>query len=629
MFCGKCGRQNDDNAKFCIGCGQPLNAAAPAQAAAPVNAGAPAQAAAPVNATAPAQGAAPVNAGAPAQGAAPVNAAVQPKNAAPKKQLPVKTLIIAAAAAVAFIIAIVVIAIVAINAGKTINLDKYLTIEASGYDGYGNAKVTIDWDAIEAKYGKKLSFTAKAKKEYGDWLSLTSPMELLESYVSVSLEQYNNLSNDMEVAYTWNVDEELKDYVKCKVKYKDSTYVVSGLEEIGTFDAFEDLSVSFTGTAPNGCISMEYTGSELSYYDFQASQIDGLCNGDTVTITINGSDMSYYAQNLGKVPASLEKQYTVEGLPEYVGSYASLTEDFLNNAKSEAEDSIYAYAANSYNTATSLTDLQYAGYVFDYIKDGSGYVNYYNDLYVIYTGTVSNSEGSFAATKVYFPVRFTNILLADGTLSYEDNRGVCGSTYFGNSWYSTRGYINPLICYMEIVEANRDYYTAECGDGFEVYAEYETISQLSDISEEYKQALYADAQDQILSYIANSYNGGSTATDLAVKGEYLLLAKTQGTDFRNNNRYVVVYSATVSNSQGKFETTTVYFPVEYDGIVKLPGDEYMTTASVGMLGYSTFADSWYNTKGYIDGTQMYSDIVTSNRENYTYEVSEGLTEFGN
>lgn len=272
MFCGKCGRQNDDNAKFCIGCGQPLNAAAPAQVAAPVNAGTPVQ------------GTAPVNAGAPVQGAAPVNAAVQPKNAAPKKQLPVKTLIIAAAAAVAFIIAIVVIAIVAINAGKTINLDKYLTIEASGYDGYGNAKVTIDWDAIEAKYGKKLSFTAKAKKEYGDWLSLTSPMELLESYVSVSLEQYNNLSNDMEVAYTWNVDEELKDYVKCKLKYKDSTYVVSGLEEIGTFDAFEDLSVSFTGTAPNGYISMEYTGSELSYYDFQASQIDGLCNGDTVTI---------------------------------------------------------------------------------------------------------------------------------------------------------------------------------------------------------------------------------------------------------------------------------------------------------------------------------------------------------
>ena len=55
MFCGKCGRQNDDNAKFCIGCGQPLNAAAPAQGTAPVNAGAPAQAAAPVNAAAPAQ----------------------------------------------------------------------------------------------------------------------------------------------------------------------------------------------------------------------------------------------------------------------------------------------------------------------------------------------------------------------------------------------------------------------------------------------------------------------------------------------------------------------------------------------------------------------------------------------
>lgn len=597
MFCGKCGAQNDDNAKFCIGCGQPLKLGAP------------------------------VNTGAMAQGT-PVNAGVQPQPA-PKKPFPVKTLIIAAVAAVAAIILIAVIAIVAVNAGKTINLDKYLTIETSGYDGYGSARVTIDWDAIEAKYGKKLSFTSKAKKEYGEWLNLMSPMEVLESYVSVSLEQYNNLSNGMEVPYTWNIEDELSDYLKCKVKYKDSTYTVSGLEEIGTFDAFADLHVAFTGTAPAGYISMEYTGSELNYYDFSASRTDGLSNGDIVSITINISDMSYFAQNTGKVPESLEKDYTVEGLPEYVSSYSTLTEDFLSTVKAEAEDSIYAYAANSYNTETSLSDVQYAGYVFDYVKDGSGYVSYYNDLYMIYTGTVSHSEGAFSASKVYFPVRFTNILLTDGTLSYDENRGICGSTYFDNSWYSTRGYVNPIICYMEIVEANREYYTAECGDGFEVYSEYESISQLSDISEEYRQTLYADAQDKILSYIADSYNSESVATDLAVKGEYLLLAKNQGTDFRNNNRYVVVYSATVSNTDGRFETTTVYFPVEYDGIVKLPGEEYMTTAYQGILGYSTFADSWYNTRGYIDGTQMYSDIVTSNRENYTYEVSEGLTEFGN
>ena len=54
----------------------------------------------------------------------------------------------------------------------------------------------------------------------------------------------------------------------------------------------------------------------------------------------------------------------------------------------------------------------------------------------------------------------------------------------------------------------------------------------------------------------------------------------------------------------------------------------MTTVNGDILGNSTFADTWYHTKGYIDGTQMYSDIITSNRANYTYEVSDSLKEFG-
>ena len=66
-----------------------------------------------------------------------------------------------------------------VNSGKTIKLDKYLTIEADGYDGYGKAKTTIDWDAIEKKYGSKVSFSSAARKEYGGLLSMMTPVDAM------------------------------------------------------------------------------------------------------------------------------------------------------------------------------------------------------------------------------------------------------------------------------------------------------------------------------------------------------------------------------------------------------------------------------------------------------------------
>ena len=38
------------------------------------------------------------------------------------------------------------------NRKKTINLNDYLTVEVTGFDGYGEAYAEIDWDAFEEKY---------------------------------------------------------------------------------------------------------------------------------------------------------------------------------------------------------------------------------------------------------------------------------------------------------------------------------------------------------------------------------------------------------------------------------------------------------------------------------------------
>ena len=606
MICKNCGTENGEGVRFCKTCGNPITEGGNPELNGIGNS--------------PADN---VNVG----GGTNSTSSMQKKdlsNIIEKLKTIPKMVVVGATAAVVVLILIIC---VAVTSGKTIKLDKYLTIEAEGYDGYGTANVSIDWDAVEEKYGSKLKFTGAAKKEFGGFLGLMSPVDAIQDSVSVQLDKREGLSNGDVVTYTWSVDENLSKYVNCKVKFKDGDFTVSDLTEVGTFDAFDDLTVEFSGIAPYGTVSINYTGDEFSSYDFSCDKTSGLGNDDVVTVTLNIRDMSYYAENYGKVPENVTKTYTVSGLQEYAESYDKLTDDFIAELKSETEDSIYAYTASDYSGSSSLTDLNYVGYIMNMAKESSYYSGNVNNLYIIYSGTVSNSEGEFGTTKVYFPVQFKNIMIGD-EITYEQNCGIVGYSNIDGTWYSTKGYVNPIICYMEIVETNRDSYTSECGDGFEEYSEYETIEKIDDISESYRKTLYDDARDKIESYIANDYSSDLNASNLSVAGEYMLLAKTQGTDFENNNKYFVVFSATVSHSDGDFEATTVYFPVEYDGIVKLPGDEYMTTVNGDILGNSTFADTWYHTKGYIDGTQMYSDIITSNRANYTYEVSDSLKEFG-
>lgn len=274
--------------------------------------------------------------------------------------------------------------------------------------------------------------------------------------------------------------------------------------------------------------------------------------------------------------------------------------------------------------------MTYDGYIFNVLNSDGEYNGSYNDLYIIFSGTVSHSEKDFHATNVYYPVRFSNISKNGDDVSYSENAGISGNSDLLSFRYSTKGYTNPSTCYMELVESNRDKYVSEVGDGFEIYADQKTISKISDISETYRDELATDAKDIIESYVASDYgySQGSHLNDLTIKGEYLLVAKNQGTDFEKNNKYIIVFSGTVSNDDGKFEASPIYLPVQYDGVVSFPNDEYMVTASQGILGTSIVGNYWLNTKGYVDGNQMFSDIVTANRDVYTYEVSDGLKEFG-
>lgn len=113
------------------------------------------------------------------------------------------------------IVALVVSTFVLINAGKTIKLDDYLTVETEGYDGYGTARVTVDWDAIEKKYSTKMSFSGAARSQYGNFLNVMKPIDVVQDCISVEADgtvkvditYYNTPNNrftiDSEVDQEW------------------------------------------------------------------------------------------------------------------------------------------------------------------------------------------------------------------------------------------------------------------------------------------------------------------------------------------------------------------------------------------------------------------------------------------
>lgn len=527
-------------------------------------------------------------------------------------------------------IAVIIVVLVVLCFPKvdtsTINLNRYVTFNTSGYDGYGKIEVYIDWEAIEKQSGDKISYTSKAIKEYGELLKHISPIEVLKRGITVEISKDDNLSNGDEVLYTWKADTGISEYINCKLKCEDGTYIVSNLETPPTFDPFASLEVTFEGASPSGKLKYKYDGEIFDSYDFSCDKYSHLSNGETVTITIDDINVESMLKRYGKIPKTFEKQYVVTGLQEYVSSYSKLSKDFIAKLKKEAEDTIYSYIAKNYDSTSSLTDLKYAGYVYGYIKDSEGEISNYNDLYIIYSGKVSNSVGKFDTTVAYFPVQFTNIAMGKTEISYQSNNGIIGNVKFPNSTYTTKGYLNPLTCHSALVKEKETSYIVEAGDGFEKYTGDGLIYKLSDIDKEYKDVLYKDARDRIEQYISTLNGNYYLAADLKYRGEYLLTLKTQGTDFKNNNKYIIVFSVMISSPKGRFEPTERFFPIEYDGIVEVLEDEYMYSSFEGILGKSLF--DFTSVKGYASGTEMFSKVVTIYRDKYNYEVSDDIKDLG-
>lgn len=529
---------------------------------------------------------------------------------------------------VAAVLVIIIAVVFMVTRPKEINLEEMVIVNCSGYDGYGTAEAALD---IPKFYG--LIAELKGEKDVDE----DDLEDLIEDFydmadcmdeIKLKLDKKENVSNGDKLTIKISYDNEEAKEVGLKFTGEEVTLEAEDLEPIKKINPFDDIEITYYGIAPDGYMEYTYNG-DTTYYDYYSFSVDkryDLSNGDKITFSLDIKDEQTIPH--GYILTEKEHVFEVAGLESYVTSYSELSADFLATAKSEAEDTIVAYAANYYMDTVSLGELTYAGYIFNSKKPDSNSWGNTNELYIIYSGKLSDAENKFTPYTVYYPVRYSNLLSKNGEISYSDSKKIIGSCYLGNSWHGTDGYINPMLCYKELVTANMDHYTSEVGDGFEKNNTDGYLTGLADINSTYHDELAAEAKLIIENYVS-TYDESTVVENLKPVGEYLLLAKTQSSNYTKNNKYIVVYSADLSSTENNFAPATVYYPVQYEGIIKMPDNSYIYMGCNGIQGsYSYFPDSWYYTNGYLDGATMFQKLVTANRNDYTYEMTEELKQFG-
>lgn len=264
------------------------------------------------------------------------------------------------------------------NRTPTIDVSKYMTLSADGYNTVGKLNISFDTEKLEKDYGKQITtrFKKQMKNLKDDTFGLSSLTASLydgyeadlfaETCATGSADKTKNLSNGDVVTYTWddNSDED-EEAFGVKVKYSDITYTVSGLASVNTFDAFDGVDVEFSGISPDGRATVNSlpTAAEAQGLYYTLDENSGLSNGDTVTLTVhsNRDDFSDCIDKYGAMPQATEKTFTVEGLNEYVTSADTLSDSVLVSLQNQAEDVFKSYAAQRFSNGQTFKGMTYLG----------------------------------------------------------------------------------------------------------------------------------------------------------------------------------------------------------------------------------------------------------------------------
>lgn len=184
------------------------------------------------------------------------------------------------------IAALIIICVVVATKKPEINLNDYLVFETSGYNGTAAVEIEIDFDRLFEEHGDDLQFTENyldtiyADEElnyiYEDLAYYyevePSSQDMLSACVCPYFKDDDNLyvmkfdiSNGDEYGFTFDTRSlNVLDLFKCKIKYEDDVYKVSGLEESITIDLFSFIDKSIVNiTGNNGYGTAKFNNTNI------------------------------------------------------------------------------------------------------------------------------------------------------------------------------------------------------------------------------------------------------------------------------------------------------------------------------------------------------------------------------
>jgi hypothetical protein len=299
-----------------------------------------------------------------------------------------------------------------------VNLDKYISVDFTGYDGYGKADVHFDSEAFLKDYRKKIKLKKKGDLLTSAVMEGYTPEAFLNDYYLSGNWKLDGVDgkykNGDKVHLSWKIDKDkIEETFRVKIKDAGKEFEVKGLDKVEKFDAFENLSIEYSGTAPNGMADLEgkgiMDGSKGLY--FSADKMDGLSNGDEITVKIVPENaLEAFIQKTGKAPKETEKQFKVEGLPAYIDSASAINEENLNNIKSEMEDNIKSSVAKE-GDSVQLISTEYQGYYFLKAKNKNyGIQNVFYPVYKVTVRITLPSKGFVQDYSYYVSASLQNIM---------------------------------------------------------------------------------------------------------------------------------------------------------------------------------------------------------------------------
>lgn len=250
------------------------------------------------------------------------------------------------------------------NNSAEINLNKYVSVNFEGYNLAGYGSVKFDKEKFLLDHIDNIFFNEENHQVYRELYGneYKSAANAILQYISVNLDKSNKLSNGNTVKLVWKINtDKVNTYFKWDYTYSAQTFTVSGLKEASSFDAFENVKVTFSGIAPFGKASVYNYGTNYGG-SYTVTPTENLKNGDKVKVTFSCDDKSTMISKYNKYPSSFEKTYIVSGLNAYVKSVNDISNDQLDKLISNARDKIWVLGWGNYKEA------KYCGNYFYYTK---------------------------------------------------------------------------------------------------------------------------------------------------------------------------------------------------------------------------------------------------------------------